>query len=94
MAPNVKAPKIAKPKTMGSTVPSYAMPISVPKGTAIREDREPTTAAPTPATCPNGSIAKEFRLPNKIPMLNNAVIRKPMYWNKVGAISKDNNQKL
>ena len=40
----------------------------VPNGIDSNVEREPTMAAPIPAICPRGSMAKEFMLPNKIPM--------------------------
>jgi hypothetical protein len=64
----VSAPKIRNPTIKGSTVPSYCIPMKVPKGTEIKVDTEPTIAAPIPAICPRGSIAIAFRFPKSIPI--------------------------
>jgi hypothetical protein len=40
----------------------------VPTGMEISVEREPTTAAPIPAKCPTGSMARAFWLPNRMPI--------------------------
>ena len=37
----------------------------------IKVEREPTMAEPIPARCPNGSIARVFWFPNKMPTKKN-----------------------
>ena len=46
-----------------------------PSGVATKVDSEPTTAAPTPAMWPSGSMASAFMLPKRMPMQKKLGIR-------------------
>ena len=77
-------PQIEKPNTKGKTFPLKALAIAIPKGIEIKEERDPITAAPTPAMCPRGSIAKALRfpkrkaIPGKITIMNVMNIHPPL----------------
>ena len=80
-------PQIAKPVTNGRTVPLKALAITIPMGIEMREEREPITAAPTPAMCPNGSIARAFRFPKRKAIPGKTTIMKAMNSHKEGIFS-------
>jgi len=46
------------------------------KGTETKVDKAPTTAAPVPAMWPRGFMAKELRLPTKIPKQYRTIVIK------------------
>ena len=67
-------PQREKPVTRGRTVPLKALAIRIPRGIEINEESEPIIAAPTPAICPSGSMARAFRFPNKNPIPGKMII--------------------
>ena len=69
---------------MGNSEPSYAWPIRNPSAPANSVVDDPITAAAVPATCPSGSIAMEFRLPNYSPMQKNNAWQKAINSHNAG----------
>ena len=57
-------PQTAKPIKRGIAVISINRPIKVARGTAIIVARKPHIAAPIPAICPIGCMAKALIFPN------------------------------
>ena len=64
-------PQHVKPRNSGQTVVSIKAPIRVAMNTPITVEINPLIAAPTPAICPIGCMARALRLPNKNPMAVN-----------------------
>ena len=62
-----KPHKITKPLVIGNNVPLYNCPIIEARIKDYTEDDAPIIAEAIPATCPIGSIAIAFKLPNKVP---------------------------
>ena len=61
------------PTVTGKTVSLYSWPMMVPILTEINDDVAPITAAPVPAICPIGAMAKVFKLPKIKPKLLNKI---------------------
>ena len=64
---NAKPHKMTKPPVIGINVPLYSCPIMEARISDKTEDAAPIMAEAIPATCPIGSIAIAFKLPNKVP---------------------------
>ena len=69
-------PQIENPINKGNAVLEVNLPINVLIGTAIIVDINPVIAAPIPAICPTGSIAKALKFPNKKPIAKNCKPKK------------------
>ena len=65
--PKAIKPNSKKPITTGVIVTLIKLPIDIAMTTEMTLLKKPMIAAPRPATCPSGTIANEFKLPNKIP---------------------------
>ena len=55
---------------------SIKPPIKVAMGTAIMVETNPLIAAPIPAICPNGCMAKDLTLPKRNPTEKNWTAKK------------------
>ena len=71
MSNNPMIPQKKKPINKGRAVVSIKLPTKVAIGTAIMVETNPLIAAPIPAMCPIGSIAKARVFPNKKPIAKN-----------------------
>ena len=63
-----KALQTKNPKKRGKAVPKTNLPIKVLIGTAIIVEINPVIAAPIPAICPIGCIARALKFPNRKPI--------------------------
>ena len=63
--------QIEKPTNIGSAVSFTYLPIRVLIGTDIKVEINPVIAAPIPAICPIGSMAKALRFPKRNPIAKN-----------------------
>ena len=77
-------PQHVKPRNSGQTVVSIKAPIRVAMNTPITVEIKPLIAAPTPAICPIGCMARALRLPNKNPMAVNCRPKKTSNIHKGG----------
>ena len=64
-------PKKVKPINKGKADVFTKLPIKLAIGTATTVETKPLIAAPIPAICPKGSIAKLRKLPNRNPTAKN-----------------------
>ena len=71
IAAQAAAPKTAKAAVSGYIVPSKPSATAAPSGIEMKVESEETTAEPTPAIWPRGSIARAMRLPKRRPMQRN-----------------------
>ena len=86
-----KTPKIENPINKGNTESVTKLPIQLAIGTAITVEMNPFIAAPIPAICPIGCIAKALKFPNRKPIAKNCIAKKPTNTIIPGLLPDQNN---
>lgn len=69
-------PHARNPINTGNTESITKLPIKALIGTAIKVARHPVKAAPIPAICPNGCMAKARKFPKIKPTAKNSSAKK------------------